>query len=166
VRWDWRLRTTAITGLLFIPWVNMSVRAVVVVMLAGDNSWLVYQSCLVVYQQRHLERVGGMDQGMRICIFIIFDTLTDLIHSVESYDMGPPALLPIQRKACCRFLSPLKSIVSAGFEPMNLGSSGKHSNHYISEATKSFGGFYSYNAMPFSCIDCTKYKFPAAILFS
>jgi hypothetical protein len=49
--------------------------------------------------------------------------------------MGPPALLPVRRKACCGFLSTLKSITSAGFEPAILGSSGKHNNHYTTEAT-------------------------------
>jgi hypothetical protein len=49
--------------------------------------------------------------------------------------MGPPALLPIRRKLCCGFLSPLKSIASAGFEPAILGSSGKNTNHNTTEAT-------------------------------
>jgi hypothetical protein len=35
--------------------------------------------------------------------------------------MGPPALLPIRRKVCCRFLSPLKSIALAGFETATFG---------------------------------------------
>jgi hypothetical protein len=39
-----------------------------------------------------------------------------LYHTVKYYDMGPMALLPFRRKACCRFLS-----LSAGFEPANLG---------------------------------------------
>jgi hypothetical protein len=33
------------------------------------------------------------------------------------------------------FYRPLKSIASAGFEPANLGSSGKHTNHYTTKAT-------------------------------
>jgi hypothetical protein len=31
-----------------------------------------------------------------------------LQHSVKFYDMGPTAILPLWRKACCGFLSPLK----------------------------------------------------------
>jgi hypothetical protein len=42
-----------------------------------------------------------------------------LLHVVKSYDMGPAALLPIRRKVCCGFLSPLKYIVLAGFELAN-----------------------------------------------
>jgi hypothetical protein len=49
--------------------------------------------------------------------------------------MGHPALLPIRRKVCCGFLSPLKSVASAGFVPVTLGSNGKHTNHYTTETT-------------------------------
>jgi hypothetical protein len=96
------------------------------------------------YQQRHLKRVGGMDEGMSISRISIFRTSTDLLHAVKSYDMGPPALLPIRRKVCCGFLSPLKIHrlgrvylfyrVFTGFTA-TLRSSGKHTNHYTTEAT-------------------------------
>jgi hypothetical protein len=43
-------------------------RAVVMMIPAGDNSCLVFQSSLAVYQQRHLEQVGGMDEGMKILL--------------------------------------------------------------------------------------------------
>jgi hypothetical protein len=49
--------------------------------------------------------------------------------------MGPPALLFLRRKVCCGFLSPLKTIASAGCETANLGYSGKHTNHYNTEVT-------------------------------
>jgi hypothetical protein len=49
-----------------------------------------------------------------------------------SYDMGPAALLPILRKVCCGFLSPLK--IHRFGEPATFGSSGKHTNHYTTEA--------------------------------
>jgi hypothetical protein len=35
-------------------------------------------------------------------------TSRDLLHVVKPYVMGPPALLPIRRKVCCGFLSPLE----------------------------------------------------------
>jgi hypothetical protein len=48
--------------------------------------------------------------------------------------MGPMALLPLQRKACCRLFITLKNLLpSARFEPADLGSSGRHANHYITE---------------------------------
>jgi hypothetical protein len=31
--------------------------------------------------------------------------------------------------------SPLQSVASSEFEPANLGSNGKHANHYTTEAT-------------------------------
>jgi hypothetical protein len=49
--------------------------------------------------------------------------------------MGLTALLSLRRKASCGILLPLKSISSAGFKPANLGSNGKHANHYTTEAT-------------------------------
>jgi hypothetical protein len=49
--------------------------------------------------------------------------------------MGPPALLPIRRKASCGFSSPSKSIILAGFKPANLRSNCKHANHYTTEGT-------------------------------
>jgi hypothetical protein len=33
------------------------------------------------------------------------------------------------------FLLPLKSISSAGYKPVKLGSNGKHANHYTAEVT-------------------------------
>jgi hypothetical protein len=67
VGWDWHLRTAAITGLLFIPRVICE---------RGEPWWwrcrlgitpnsstrALWQS----YQQRHLGKVGGMDEGVRI----------------------------------------------------------------------------------------------------
>jgi hypothetical protein len=47
--------------------------------------------------------------------------------------MEPPALLPLRRKAYCRFLSPLKIHRLAKFEYTNLESDGKHANHYTTE---------------------------------
>jgi hypothetical protein len=63
---------------------------------------------------------------MRILSIRPRGTSRDLLHAVKSYDMGPPALLPIRRKVYCWFLSPLKSIALAGLEPATFGSSGKH----------------------------------------
>jgi hypothetical protein len=50
--------------------------------------------------------------------------------------MGRPPLLPTRRKVYRGFLSLLKSIALAGFEPATLEPSGKHTNHYTTEATE------------------------------
>jgi len=44
----------------------------------------------------------------------------------QIYDMGPTALLPLRRKACCGFYRPKNPTASAGFEPVNLGTKGQH----------------------------------------
>jgi hypothetical protein len=58
-----------------------------------------------------------------------------VIFHIVSYDMGPPALLLLQRKACCGFLLPLKIYHLGLVEYANLGSSCKHATHYTTEAT-------------------------------
>jgi hypothetical protein len=57
---------------------------------------------------------------------------SDFWNAVKSYDMGPTALLPIRRKACCGFLSPRPYLNP---RTLNLGSNGKHANRYTTEAT-------------------------------
>jgi hypothetical protein len=56
------------------------------------------------------KHVGGRrkDEGVRISRISIFDTSTDILHAVKSYDMGFSALVPIRRTMRCGFLSPLK----------------------------------------------------------
>jgi hypothetical protein len=67
--WDWRLRMVAITGLLFIPQVNVSGEPWWWSCWLGITPDLSTRARWQPYQQRHLERVEGMDKGMRIlCI--------------------------------------------------------------------------------------------------
>ena len=50
-----------------------------------------------------------------------------IFYMPQIYDMGPTALLPLRRKACWGFFSPIKNpTASAGFEPANLGTKGQH----------------------------------------
>jgi hypothetical protein len=66
---------------------------------------------------------GNAEFCLRIISFILFN-----IPSI--FDMGPTALLSLQRKSCYEFLSSLKiSSSSAGSEPANLGSNSKHASH-------------------------------------
>jgi hypothetical protein len=88
---------------------DVNVRAAVVVMLAGDNSWLVYQSSLAVLpadKSGASRRNGWRNKNFAYSVSLI--TSADLLRAIKCYDMGPPALFPIRRKVCCRFLSPLK----------------------------------------------------------
>jgi hypothetical protein len=52
--------------------------------------------------------------------------------AVKSYDMGPTALLPFRGSCAADFIALKDFISSAGFEPANLGSNGKHA---ITEVT-------------------------------
>jgi hypothetical protein len=49
--------------------------------------------------------------------------------------MGPPALLFLRRKVCCRVLFPLKIHHIGVVWTRELGSNGKHAYHYTTEAT-------------------------------
>jgi hypothetical protein len=57
------------------------------------------------------------------CLHVyLFMPRSILYHTIKSYDMGPPALLPIRRKVCCGFLEPLKTHrPRPGFNPLTLG---------------------------------------------
>jgi hypothetical protein len=93
--WNWRLRTTAITGLLFIPRVNVSgepwwwCRLVITLELSTRARW---QS----YQQRLLKRVGGIDEGVRImciqCLWYVNGSFTCrkiLRHGTSGFTYHP-----------------------------------------------------------------------------
>jgi hypothetical protein len=104
VGWDWRLRTVAITGLLFIPQVNVSgqpwwwCRLGITPDLSTRARW---QS----YQQRRPKRVGGMDEGMRIqYLWYVNGSFT--CHKILWH--GTSGFTSICRKVCCGLLSPLK----------------------------------------------------------
>jgi hypothetical protein len=76
------------------------------------------------YQLRHLvvsKRNGRKEWEFSLEVFV-FMLASDLLHAVKSYDMGPPALLPLQRKACCGFSVTLKNPSPwPGLNPRTLG---------------------------------------------
>jgi len=49
-----------------------------------------------------------------------------IFYMPHSYDMGPTALRPLQRKARWRFFRPKNPTASAGCKPANLGTKGQH----------------------------------------
>jgi hypothetical protein len=60
--------------------------------------------------------------------------------------MQPTALLPLWRKSCYGFLSPQKTpSSSAGFEPDNLGSNGKHATTTPPKATWTHVNYFNQN---------------------
>jgi hypothetical protein len=79
-------------------------RATVMMMMmmpAWDNSWLVHQSSLAVLPaqtSRASRRNGRRSQNFT---YQYLKYLNGSFHAVKSYEMGPPALLPIRRKVLC-----------------------------------------------------------------
>jgi hypothetical protein len=61
------------------------------------------------YHQSDL--IGSRRNGQRElwiwpCELFLFILASDFVNAVKPYDMGPPALLLLRRKLCCRLLSP------------------------------------------------------------
>jgi hypothetical protein len=65
----------------------------------------------------------------------------------QIYDMWPPALLPLRRKACWEFFALKNLTASAGFEPANLGT---RSQHASSRPPKPLGSILGTNLGTFS----------------
>jgi hypothetical protein len=70
---------------------------------------------------------------------LVYPSLWDFKSSFTCYKIlwhGTFQLyFPSERKVCCGFLLPLKIHCLGRFEPTTFGSSGKHTNHYTTEAT-------------------------------
>jgi hypothetical protein len=56
-------------------------RVMEMMMMAGENSWLIHQSSLAILPVVIWEQVGGMDEGVRILPVIIWYTSRDLYHA-------------------------------------------------------------------------------------
>jgi hypothetical protein len=62
------------------------------------------------YHQTSGSKQEECAKGMRIqpCKIFLFILANYFLHAIKSYDMGPPAFLPLQRKGCSRFSLPLR----------------------------------------------------------
>jgi hypothetical protein len=58
----------------------------------------------------------------------------DLLHAVNLASWDLHLYFPSEGRCAADFYHPLKSVASAGFEPVTIGSSGKHTNQYMTEA--------------------------------
>jgi hypothetical protein len=138
IRWDYVSKLQSPTGLLFIPeviyehwapWWNDIDRERLLIrppQLSGNPT----SSHLVSSQEEVWRRKWWIWPSNCLCSYSKW-----ILLSVKRSDIGQTNLLPLRCKACFGFLSPLKFITSAGFDPANLGSNGKHANHYTTEAT-------------------------------
>jgi hypothetical protein len=110
--WDYVSELRLPTGLLFIPQVIFGHREPRWMMSTGENSQSVYQSAL--WQSYQLSYLAANREDMEewndghLSAKYFFHTRGVLLHTVKSYDMRPTPLLPLRRKVCCGFLSPLK----------------------------------------------------------
>jgi hypothetical protein len=129
--WDY-LTTTATTGPVVYSQGDMwTCRAMVKIVPAGDNPWLVYQTFLEVLPAD----ISGESwrNGLRSEDFAYqyVKYLKGYLTCREILRHGPPALLPHRRKVCCGSLSPL-NINRFG----RVWSIGNHTNLYATEATQ------------------------------
>jgi hypothetical protein len=74
------------------------------------------------HQQKHLGRVGGMDEGVRILPISIWNTSRDLLQAVKSYDMGPSRFTSHPKEGVLRIFIALKNpSPRSGLSPRPLG---------------------------------------------
>jgi hypothetical protein len=88
------------------------------------------------YQQSLLgaSRMDKRSEDLAVQAFL-FTCASDFLHTVKSWDMGYLVLLPNWRKLYCGFLWPLKIHRLSTLKPETPESSGRHTNHYTTEAT-------------------------------
>jgi hypothetical protein len=99
------------------------------------TSWFFHQSSLVILPAESSgSKQEEQEKGMINLAFlsISFHSCKWFLHA----DTGPRLYFPSEKSRAPYFYRPLKSIASAGFEPTNLGSNGKHVNHYTTEEIK------------------------------
>jgi hypothetical protein len=105
-------------------------------MMSTAENWFVYQSSLAILPaessgtKQEKRAKGMMNLAFRR---IFYGTCKWFVHAVISYDIGPPALVPLRRKACCGFLSPLKVHRLGWVWPREPWSNGRHANCYTAK---------------------------------
>jgi hypothetical protein len=125
------LRTAATNGPIVHPPADMwAWRSMVVMMSAADNAWLVRPSSLAVVPA---ETSGASRRNGR--------RSENFAYQYLKYLKGSLTCRKISRHRTSGFTSQPKEgvlwifIASAVFEPATLGSSGRHTKHYTTEAT-------------------------------
>jgi hypothetical protein len=95
---------------------------------------------LALWQFYHQSHLVANEKELDLIMNLAFEALlftlqTYFLYVAKSYDRADGFTSPSKEGVLCGFLSPLKSIASAESEPVNLGSNGKHANHYTTDAT-------------------------------
>jgi hypothetical protein len=76
-----------------------------------DDNKGTHDSCTRNLWQSYQQSSGSKQkewEKVKPCKVFLFILASDILHAIKAYNMGPPALLLLQRKVCCGFLSPLK----------------------------------------------------------
>jgi hypothetical protein len=121
------------TDLLFIPQVIHEPEYHGGMMSTEENSSFVYQSSVVILPVES----SGIKQEERAKRMMNLTLRNNFVYTRKWFFACRKIL-----HGASGFTSPLKEgvlrifIASAGFEPTNLGSNGKHANHYSSQATR------------------------------
>jgi hypothetical protein len=110
----------------------------VIVMSVGDNSWLVYQSSLIVLRAEtsgESRRNGKSENFPYQYLKYLKGSLTS--HKILRYGISGFTSNP--KEGMLRIF-----IAPEGFERATFGSSNKHNNHYTTEATVQEYSSYSF----------------------
>jgi hypothetical protein len=99
--------------------------------LSYNHSWFIHQSSLLWFQQIHLvakQVETGREIAAEFCLSQgTFWTCHKILYKINSFTPPPTEVVP-------RIFIALKNpSLLAGFEPVNLGSNGKHDNHYTTK---------------------------------
>jgi hypothetical protein len=112
-----RLGCTAACWLIVQPWIPLPFHLILDVPSSAAR-------CLHVHTTREtLLAKCGTSWSLISPTISIFTLHVGIFYMLQICDMGPTALLPLRRKECRGFFSPLK-IRGPGFEPVNLGTKG------------------------------------------
>jgi hypothetical protein len=139
--WEWRLRTVAITGLLFILRVNVS----------GEQWWWWFRLGITSdfstrarwqsYQQRNLEPVEGMNEGLKILPIQYLWSVKGSLTCRKILRHGSSGFTSHPKEVVLRIFIALKN-TSPWLSFKVFVSSGKHTNHYTTEAISYLLGEY------------------------
>jgi hypothetical protein len=107
----------------------------VTTMPAGDNSWLVHQSSLAALPAETSGASRSNERRSEIFAYHYLKHLKGFLTRRKILRHGTSGFTSHPKEGVLRILSPLKPTASVRFESATLGSSGKHTNHYTTEAT-------------------------------
>jgi hypothetical protein len=102
--------------------------------LSCSHCRIIHNCALVATEKPNSEGDRNLERYVRkFCLSVSLSYLKGSLICRKSYDIGPTALLPSERSRATDFMALMNPSLLAGSEPANLGSNGKHDNHYTTE---------------------------------